>query len=79
LQLLDTIVFVASLNEKSDYFKKATRHLNLVIESAEEEAFVPLTSLIEFDLVPKGRNYTFNQRKDIFDWLTNFVPERKMV
>ena len=77
MQLLDTIVLVGSMNTHSEYHSEASKHLNLVNEDAE--TFVPLTTLIEFDLVMKGRNYTFNQRKDAFDWLTNFVPETKIV
>jgi predicted nucleic acid-binding protein len=77
LQILDTIVLVGSMNTQSEYHSKASKHLNLVNEDAE--TFVPLTTLIEFDLVMKGRNYTFNQRKNAFDWLTNFVSETKIV
>jgi predicted nucleic acid-binding protein len=68
---------VASPNVKSEHHLKASKYLNRVDQ--DEETFVPLTSLIEFDLVLKGRDYTFNQRKDMFDWLANFVPETKIV
>jgi predicted nucleic acid-binding protein len=78
LQLLDTIVLVASLNTQSEHNRKATNYLNLVIED-DSETFVPLTALLELDLVMKGRSYTFNQMKDAFDWLANFVPDHKVL
>jgi predicted nucleic acid-binding protein len=77
LQLLDTIVLVGSLNVESEHHSPASSHLSLLNKDAE--TFVPLTTLLEFDLVLKSRNYTFNQRRDAFDWLSNFVPEAKIV
>jgi hypothetical protein len=56
---------------------RSSKHLDLVNRS--EETFVPSSSLTEFDLVMKGRNYTVNQRRDAFDWLANFIPETKIV
>jgi predicted nucleic acid-binding protein len=77
MQLVDTIALIGAINVESEYHSVASRHLDRVKD--DDETYVPLTSLMEFDLVMKGRNYTFNQRKDAFNWLTNFIPQSKII
>lgn len=77
LQLADTIVLVGSINSQSEHHAEAKKYLDLV--GKDQTTFVPLVNLIEFDLVMKGRNYTYNQRKDAFDWLSSFIPETKII
>lgn len=78
MQLLDTVVLVASLNAQSVHHRKAAGYLKLA-EDSTSDYFVPLTALLELDLVMKGRDYTFNQRRDAFGWLANFVPDDKVL
>lgn len=77
MQLADTIVLVGSLNTASAYHSRASKYLNLI--ATDQETFVPAVNLIELDLVMKGRNYTFDQRRDAFDLLSDFIPESKIV
>jgi predicted nucleic-acid-binding protein len=64
MQLADTIVLVRSINPQSEHHSEAKKYLSQV--GVDQETFVPLVSLIEFDLVMKGRNYTHGQRSDAF-------------
>jgi predicted nucleic-acid-binding protein len=77
LQLIDTIAIVSSLNRQSRHHSIASKYLNLV--SQDEQTFVPSIILLEFDLVMKGRSYTFQQRKDTFDWLDDLIPDPKLL
>jgi len=78
MQLIDTIVLVGALNTESEHHNKAGKYLSLVGDE-EGETLIPLSTLTEFDLVMKGRNYTFNQRRDAFDWLSIFIPETRVL
>jgi predicted nucleic acid-binding protein len=77
MQVTDTIVLVGSINPKSEHNAVAKKYLDLV--GTDQETFVPLANLIEFDLVMKGRKYTIDQRMDAFDWLSHFIPKEKIV
>ena len=77
MQLTDTIVLVGAMNPKSEHHPKAKKYLSLVND--DQDTLVPAVSLVEFDLVMKGRNYTHDQRSDAFDWLSSFIPEGKII
>lgn len=75
MQLADTRLG-RTINPGNSNHDLSFRYLGLVGE--DEETFVPLTSVIEFDLVMKGRKYTSSQRKDAFGWLAHMVPSVKI-
>lgn len=76
MQLADTVVLVAAINPGNANHDLAFRYLTLI--GKDDETFVPLTSVIEFDLVMKGRKYTSSQRRDAFGWLSHMVPSVKI-
>ena len=76
MQIVDTIVLVCAINPRSANYEKASHYLDLL--GKDEETLVPLVSVIEFDLVMKGRKYTSSQRKDAFEWLAHVTPSAKM-
>ena len=76
MQLADTVVLVAAINPGNANHDLAFRYLTLI--GKDDETFVPLTSVIEFDLVMKERKYTSSQRIDAFGWLSHMVPSVKI-
>ncbi|MHB1867970.1 MAG: type II toxin-antitoxin system VapC family toxin [Nitrososphaerales archaeon] len=76
-QITDTMVLIGAINPRNPNHASASRYLNLV--SRDTETFVPLVSIMEFDLVMKGRAYTANQRKEAFEWLAESIPENKII
>jgi len=78
MNLLDTVVLVAALNPKNEAHDRAVEFMNL-LENEGEDTFLPMSALIEFDLVMKGRKYSPNQRRAAFSWLSFLVPENKII
>lgn len=56
----------------------ATEYLNFLGDKAED-TFLPMTTIIEFDLVLKGRRYTSGQRRAAFSWFSYLVPENRII
>lgn len=77
MQITDTIVFVGAINPDNKHHAVAKRYLEGIADDLE--TFVPSVTLIEFDLVMKGRKYTRYQRNDAFDWLSSFIPDSKII
>ena len=78
MKLLDTIVLVAAANPENEYHGRAVEYLDF-LGNKVEDTFLPMTTLIEFILVMKGRKYTPGQRRVVFSWLSNLVPENKII
>ena len=75
-RLLDTVVLVGALNSKDRLHEDAKRHLESV--SRDSETFLPVSVSIEFDLVLKGRDYSFVERENALDWLISTIPSDKI-
>jgi len=78
MNLLDTVALVAAMNPENEAHNRAVEYLNL-LGNKTEDTFLPVMTLIEFDLVMKGRKYTPNQRRAAFSWLSYFVSEDKII
>jgi predicted nucleic acid-binding protein len=78
MKLLDTIVLIAVANPESEAHDRAVEYLDSLGNRAED-TFLPMTTLIEFDLVMKGRKYTSGQRRTVFSWLSHLVLENKII
>jgi len=75
-RLIDTVVLVGAINPKDHLHHDARRHLEEV--SHDPETFLPVSTSIEFDLVLKGRSYTFVERENALDWLASSIPSDKV-
>ncbi len=78
MNLIDTVVLVAAINPTNEQHRVASDYLGLVGDE-DEDTFVPTTTLLEFDLVMKGRKYTSSQRSAAFSWLSHQVPETRLI
>jgi predicted nucleic acid-binding protein len=78
MKLLDTVVLVAAANPENEAHGKATRYLDFLGNDAQD-TFLPMTTLIEFDLVMKGRKYSPGQRRAVLSWLSYLLPEGRIV
>jgi predicted nucleic-acid-binding protein len=75
MRLLDTVVLVAALNVKDRYHKKASRYL----DKLEDDIFVPLSVMLELDLLMKARKYTDKERRDSWIELATRISSGKIL
>ena len=47
--------------------------------ATEPDVYLPTTSIIELDLVLKGAEFKFRQRKEIFGLLKQVIPDQKVL
>lgn len=64
------------MNPKDRLHQDAKRHLESVLH--DSETFLPVSTSFEFDLVLKGRGYTFVERENALDWLASSIPSDKL-
>ena len=76
-RILDTVALVTFVDPKHPLHQAGKKH----VESLGTEAgvFVPSTSIIELDLVFKGAEFRFQQRREIFGLLSQVIPEHKIL
>ena len=77
MKLLDTLVIVGALNPDDAHHKKASGYLDRLGKSAE--IAIPDSTLIEFDLLMKARNYTEAEREITWLELSPKMPLGKVV
>jgi predicted nucleic acid-binding protein len=65
------------MNPKDRLHQVAKRHLESI--SRDSETLLPASTSFEFDLVLKGRSYTFAERESALDWLASSIPSDKVV
>ncbi len=76
MRLLDTIVLVGAMNPDDKYHKTAVRHLRAVQPAGK--VHVPTSSLTEFDLVMRSRDYTETEIRETWTALAPLI-DRKVV
>lgn len=77
MKLIDTTVIVGALKPDDDHHKKASIYFNRLIEAADIR--IPTSTLIEFDLVMKARNYTDSERETTWLELSPKIPREKII
>jgi hypothetical protein len=71
-RILDTMVLVSFVDPKHPLHPAGKKHVESLV--TEPDVFLPSTSLIELDLVFKGAEFKFQQRKEIFALLKQVIP-----
>jgi len=61
MRLLDTIVIVGALNARDKHHKKASKYLDML--ALDNDLVMPISTLMEFDLLMKARSYTDDERR----------------
>jgi len=75
MRLIDTVI--GSLDTTSDLHRRCMTHLNSIVD--ERETLVPTTTLLETDLVMKGRGFDYDERMVSWHALEHRIPSRKVV
>lgn len=76
MKLLDTVVLVGALREDDKHHKKCMEHLSSL---QNEDAYIPSTSLLEFDLAMKIRGFTDEERKITWEDMAALIPHDKVL
>ncbi len=77
MKLVDTVALIGFLNPKDGEHRRSVHHLERV--GRDEDVFVPVTSLVEADLVMKVRGYTESERGTSWGALEGAIPAAKVV
>ena len=77
-RILDTVALVGFLWIQSIRFTRRARSTSNLSEQ-KPVLYVPSTSIVEVDLVFKGAEFRFQQRKEIFGLLSQVIPEQKIL
>jgi len=77
MRLLDTIVIVGALNVRDIHHRKASKYLDML--AMDNELFMPLSTLIEFDLLMKARDYTEDERRSSWIELAPKISPQKII
>ena len=77
MKLIDTVVIIGSLDTGSPLNNQCIKHLDSIDE--ETETIVPTTTLLEADLVMKGRGFSYDERITTWHALDYRIPSGKVV
>ncbi|MDG7008039.1 MAG: PIN domain-containing protein [Nitrososphaerota archaeon] len=77
MKLVDTVALIGYLNPRDREHRRSVHHMERV--ASDEEVFVPVTSLVEADLVMKVRGYSDSERETSWGALESAVPRAKVV
>lgn len=77
MRLLDTIVIVGALNARDRYHGKASKYLEML--AMDNDVLVPLSTLMEFDLLMKARDYTDEERRSTWVELASKISSQKIL
>ncbi len=77
MRLLDTIVIVGALNVRDSHHRKASKYLDML--AMDNDLFMPLSTLIEFDLLMKARDYTDDERRSSWIELAPKISSQKII
>lgn len=76
MQLLDTMVLIASLDPDHPLHRRALHHLGRV---ASEDVYVPSPAVLEMDLELKSHGFTKEERREAYTSLLGYVGEEKIL
>ena len=77
MRLLDTIVIVGAINVRDRHNKKASKYLDT--QAMDNDLFMPLSTLMEFDLLMKARDYTDDERRSSWIDLASKISPQKIL
>lgn len=77
MKLIDTVALIGYLNPRDKEHRRSVYHMERV--ASEDEVLVPVTSLVEADLVMKVRGYSDPERETSWAALESVIPRTKVV
>jgi predicted nucleic-acid-binding protein len=77
MKLIDTVAMIGFLNAKDRLHNRSSEHLERISE--EDDIFVPVSSLIETDLILKTSGYTDSERDVSWAALGVKIPNGKVI
>lgn len=77
MRLVDTIVIVGALNIRDRHHKKASKYLDML--AMDNDLVIPLSTLMEFDLLMKARDYTDDERRSSWIELAPKISTQKIL
>ena len=77
MKLLDTIVIVGALNVRDRHHRKASKYLDML--AVANDLVMPLSTLMEFDLLMKARDYTDDERRSSWIELAPKISPQKLL
>ena len=77
MQLLDTMVLMASLDVEHPLYRRALHHLRRV--SSQDDVYVPSPAILEMDLELKSHGFTREERREACASLLGYVGEEKIL
>ncbi len=77
MRLLDTIVIVGALTVKDKHHKKASKYFSVL--PMDNDLFIPLSTLFEFDLLMKARDYSDEERRTTWIELATKISPQKLL
>ncbi|MDG6988649.1 MAG: PIN domain-containing protein [Nitrososphaerota archaeon] len=77
MKLVDTVALIGYLNPRDRAHKRSVHHMERL--TSDDEVLVPVTSLVEADLVMKVRGYNDLERETSWAALESAVPGTKVV
>ncbi|MGH9922663.1 MAG: hypothetical protein ACRD38_07915, partial [Nitrososphaerales archaeon] len=77
MRLLDTMVIVGALNARDRHHGKASKYLETL--ATDNDVLVPLSTLMEFDLLMKARDYTDEERRSTWVELAPKISSQRIL
>ncbi len=77
MKLIDTVAIIGFLNPKDKAHKRSVEHISKI--TSDDDVFVPMTSLVEADLVMKVRGYNYSEREISWRALESRMPGSKII
>jgi predicted nucleic acid-binding protein len=77
MKLIDTVALIGYLNPKDKEHKRSVHQLERA--SSDDKVFVPVTTLLEADLLMKIRQYSDPERETSWAALEGMIPREKVV
>jgi len=77
MRFLDTVVIIGALSTENRHHAESVKHLEELSESGE--ARVPMTALLEADLVMKTRGYTAEERRLTWRALQGWIADDRVI
>ncbi|MGH9879047.1 MAG: type II toxin-antitoxin system VapC family toxin, partial [Nitrososphaerales archaeon] len=77
MRLLDTMVIIGALNARDRYHRKASKYLEMLAK--DNDVLLPLSTLMEFDLLMKTRNYADEERRSTWVELAPKISSQRIL
>ena len=77
MRLLDTIIIVGALNVRDRHHKKASKYLDVL--AMDNDLVIPLSTLMEFDLLMKARDYTDDEKRSSWIEMASKISPQKIL